>query len=56
VSEQNHSDYYVRRAEAERSLADKATDPSVAQLHREMAQRYDDIVAGNADASLKIAR
>ncbi len=53
--EQNHNDYYARRAEAERALAQKATDPAVARLHREMARRYDDIVAGNSDTSLKVA-
>lgn len=55
MSEHNHSDYYARRAETERSLAEKATDAGVARLHREMARRYDDIVAGNADTSLKVA-
>ena len=49
------ANYYARRAEAERALAEKATDPSVARLHREMAARYDEIVAGKADTSLRIA-
>lgn len=55
MSERNESDYYARRAEAERLLAEKATDPSVARLHREMAERYDAIVSGDDDTSLKIA-
>ncbi|MBC9033831.1 hypothetical protein IAG41_15655 [Sphingomonas sp. JC676] len=40
------SDYYARRAEAERALADKARDPAIARPNRELAKRYDDIVAG----------
>jgi hypothetical protein len=55
MSEQNLTDYYARRAETERALAEKAADPSAARLHREMAERYDAIVAGKVDTSLKIA-
>jgi hypothetical protein len=40
------SDYSARRAEVERALADKAQDPAMARLHREMARRYEDIVTG----------
>jgi hypothetical protein len=43
---ESQSDYCVRRAEAERALADKARDRAIALLHRELARRYDDIVAG----------
>jgi hypothetical protein len=39
------ADYYARRAEAERALADKAQDPAIASIHRELARRYEDIVA-----------
>jgi len=45
------TDYYVRRAQDERALAEKAADPSVARLHREMASRYDAIVAGTTNPS-----
>jgi hypothetical protein len=45
------TDYYVRRAQDERTLADKAADPAVARVHREMASRYDAIVAGATDPS-----
>ena len=55
MSEQTDYEYYARRAEVERALEEKATDPAVARLHREMAQRYDDIIAGNDDTSLNIA-
>lgn len=55
MSDPNESDYYARRAETERLLAEKATDPAAARLHREMAKRYDAIVAGEDDTSLKIA-
>lgn len=54
MSEQSQTDYYAGRAVTERNLADKATDPAVAKLHREMARRYDAIVAGDEDASLRI--
>ncbi|MEP9360049.1 hypothetical protein [Sphingomonas sp. KR3-1] len=51
----NPSDYYARRAEVERALADKAQDPAVARLHRELANRYDAIVAGGTEASTEPA-
>lgn len=38
------SAYYARRAEAERALAEKAQDPAIARLHREMAHRYDEML------------
>lgn len=49
------SDYYARRAKTERALADKAQDPAVARLHRELANRYDAIVAGEAESSTEPA-
>lgn len=32
--------YYRRRAEEEQDAADRAADPGVSQVHREMARRY----------------
>ena len=55
MSEQTGYEYYASRAEAERALEEKATDPAVARLHREMAQRYDASIARNDDTSLNIA-
>lgn len=43
MSQTNHRDYYRSRAEASRDLAQRATDPSVAAIHIEMAIRYDGI-------------
>lgn len=51
----NPSDYYARRAEVERALADKAQDPAVARLHRELANRYDTIMAGGTVSSTEPA-
>ena len=36
--------YYRRRAEDERNAADQATDKAISLIHREMAQRYRDLL------------
>lgn len=36
----NNPDYYQRRAAQERALADRAVDRSIADIHRDLAERY----------------
>lgn len=38
-------DYYRLRAEEELSAAEQAGDPSIAQIHRDMARRYREILS-----------
>lgn len=40
--------YYQLRFEAELEAADRADDPSIAQIHRDMAGRYHDLMNGDA--------
>lgn len=44
--------YYARRAETAKRLADQATDPCTRVAHRQMADRYARIVRGDADSQL----
>jgi len=48
--------YYARRADIERAKAEQSTDPSVARLHAEMARRYEQIVGGADEASVRKVR
>jgi hypothetical protein len=34
------ADFYAKREEQERALADRASDPSIARIHLEMAEQY----------------
>ena len=38
--ENNTTEYYQRRQIQESKLAEKAMDPSVAKIHRDLASRY----------------
>ena len=37
----DHSEYFERRAEEERTAAEQATDERAAQSHRQLAERYE---------------
>ena len=39
--------YYRQRADEELAMADRAGDPGIAQIHREMARRYRDLADGD---------
>lgn len=41
-------DYYRQRADEELATADQTNDPGIAQIHREMARRYHDLVGGKS--------
>lgn len=38
--------YYRQRADEELAAAERAADPSIAQIHRDMAERYRDLMDG----------
>jgi transposase len=40
----NEREYFRKRAEIERALAKLATDPRVAPVHQELAERYEALV------------
>lgn len=40
------AEYHLRRAEEEQEAADRAADPKVRQLHKELATRYRDVADG----------
>ena len=44
-------EYYRYRAEEELAAAAIAGDPSIAQIHREMAQRYRGLLTKNVSAA-----
>ena len=44
-------EYYRHRAEEELAAADIAGDPSIAQIHREMAQRYRALLIDDVSAA-----
>lgn len=53
--------YYRRRIEEELAAAERSIDPSISQIHREMAQRYRDMLASetnraNGDATMAYAK
>ena len=50
MSELNSTGYYKVREQKERSLAEAATDPAIAAIHTDMANRYAALVA-KTDAS-----
>lgn len=41
MTELNHRDYYIGRADVSRRLAQQATNPQIAAIHREFANRYE---------------
>lgn len=44
MTELNSADYYAARERREREMAAIAGDPAIADIHRDMAQRYADLV------------
>ena len=44
----NNLDYYRRRAEEEQAAAEQAGHPSIAQVHRDMARLYRDLLDSEA--------
>jgi len=36
----NDADYYLRREQQAREMASRATDPSIAAIHRDLAELY----------------
>lgn len=45
----NSADYYRTREVRERGLAAAAHDPAIAAIHRDMAERYKQLVTSGAD-------
>jgi hypothetical protein len=48
--------FYQRRLEAELSAAESASDPSVAQIHRDMAERYRRLLGDCGGADVPMTR
>ena len=46
MTEQSDQDYYAARARVERALSDTATDPAIAIIHTQLADRYEALAAG----------
>ena len=46
MTEQSDQDYYTARAAVERALSDTATDPAIAIIHTQLADRYEALAAG----------
>lgn len=38
-------DYFIRRTNEERQRADESSDPAVAQIHRQLAEHYEEALA-----------
>jgi hypothetical protein len=45
MTELNNNDYYLRRAEHSRQLAENAANPAIARIHLEMAERYEQLAS-----------
>jgi len=41
MSEETFARYYVDREQFERTMSERAKDPRVAEIHSEMAERYE---------------
>ena len=46
MTEQSDQEYYAVRAAVERALSDTATDPGIAIIHAQLADRYELLAAG----------
>lgn len=54
MAELNNRDYYLRRAQHSRELAENAANPAIARIHLDMAVRYEDLAsATGAEADEK---
>ena len=51
----NDSEYFRGRAEAERASAAKAANPFAAEIHLELAERYERLVSEGRRPSLRLA-
>lgn len=51
----NDSEYFRSRAAAERAQAAKAADQHAAEIHRELAERYEELVRNSRRPSLHLA-
>ena len=51
----NDTEYFRRRAVAERTLAVTATDPAVAAIHNQLAERYEALVGKANRPTLHLA-
>jgi len=45
MTDLNAPEYYRRREQQERALADAAKSPAIEEIHRELAERYADMAA-----------
>lgn len=52
----NDTQYFRGRAEFERDLAASCHNPAVAQVHLEMAQRYEALINDGGRRTLKLVR
>jgi NADPH-dependent ferric siderophore reductase len=50
MTDMNDSRYYAERATKALLLADSATNPAIAQIHREMAAKYRELARLGAEA------
>jgi len=48
-------DYYAKREQKERQMAARTTDPQVARIHRELADRYADCIRSRQSPTLQFA-
>ncbi|MFL6725830.1 MAG: hypothetical protein ACJ8FS_04870 [Sphingomicrobium sp.] len=46
MSDQSNAEYFAKRARAERAMISRSTDPRVAAVHAEMAERYEQMAEG----------
>ncbi len=58
MSEENSREYFEARAANARTMASNAVDPQIAKIHKEMADRYDELAAhaGLERPALRMAR
>ena len=47
MSNSSDQDYYATRAGVERSLSETASDPNIALIIEQLAERYEALAAGN---------
>ena len=50
---ENSPEYYARRGNKEREMAEAARDPQIAKIHQELAEHYEMLVALSRDPKEK---
>ena len=50
----NDSEYYRRRSASERAMAQAASDPRVAAIHHQLADRYEALVRAGKRPTLRV--